>query len=115
MGKWHFDSVFIVEIIKNKNNNLVYFDHDYPVPQEIVEEGILLIPYTADGFYDRGRFYGKPEDCYQPEGENEISPNGLVKLNSVDLPKELSDIVFEQFVGHISDVSMVMEEIYEDF
>lgn len=74
-----------------KGNGFRYFwaKNDQPMPDEIgrvfqhaltrieeksdepVESGEILIHFRSSGYYDPGRTYGPPEDCYPPEGDEE--------------------------------------------
>lgn len=67
----------------------------------------LDIAFRSSGYYDPGKTYGPPENCYPPEGEDERLIDGQVVVSFVDaektkkLSKEASDELFSQFEDEI--------------
>ncbi len=83
------------------------------------EEGecvTLELDCESSGYYDPGRTYGLPEDCYPPEGEDEravvaarlIHPAGLVELAG----QTLADL-FERFQSRIEAEEVSTERDYD--
>lgn len=60
----------------------------------------LELDVDFNGYYDKGRTYGEPENCYPPEFDIEID-NFLTK-NNVNVENFLTDKHFEELKDYIS-------------
>lgn len=76
----------------------------------------LELDCESTGYYDPGRTYGLPEDCYPPEGEDErevvaarlIHPAGVVELTG----RTLADL-FDRFQSRIEAEEIATERDYD--
>ena len=84
------------------------YDADYPLE--------VQLDVTFNFHYDKGRYYGAPENCYQSEFEFELDS---VKLNNTDVSKilddkqwdKISDTVIENFDDYLNELR---EDAYEN-
>ena len=111
-------------------------DDDQPVPAitpdmvpKIKEDSYdLVIEFLSSGYYDEGKTYGPPENCYPPEGDEErvpsraylihyvrVSDNVPRKIDSqeIELSSEKMNELFDHFQTRIEEVELE-QPWYED-
>lgn len=79
----------------------------------------LELDCESSGYYDPGRVYGMPEDCYPPEGEDErevvaaslTHPAGCVEIRD----RSTLDELYSRFQSRIEAEEVSTEEDYADF
>jgi hypothetical protein len=91
--------------------------HDWRCSASITRgEQRLDLKLTFSGYYDQGRTYGRPEDCYPPEGEinfhtvkvGDGEPQGfdnwglVFGLTEEEIAK-LEEAAFEAMLNHQED------------
>lgn len=65
----------------------------------------LIVVFRSSGYYDPGKTWGRPEDCYPPEGEDEREVESMSLDDDVDLPRKV--------VGILEDEKVIQEAIYD--
>lgn len=78
----------------------------------------LVISFVSSGYYDPGRTYGPPENCYPPEYEDERELESIAVIwegitgesRELALPEKQAQEVFDYFSTQIDEV-----EIDEDY
>lgn len=87
-------------------NDLKNLDKFLKTTGEVLEEDsyiYLEVDAEYSGYYDKGRTYGEPEDCYPPEFEIEIGTISTVSCINVEEflsdrhIEELTDCAIEDF------------------
>lgn len=74
----------------------------------------LTVNVSSTGYYDPGKTYGPPEDCYPPEGDNERPVTGA-GVAGYEVPKTLFDEIEEWLSEEIEALEiMPPEPDYED-
>lgn len=80
----------------------------------------FLVSYEATGdcYYDPGRISGPPEDCYEPEGECEITDMtyGISDEdgNTVELDSDLGKVIIKAFDADVVE-GQLMETEWQDW
>ena len=77
-----------------------------PLPAGAVDDDwvTLVLDCESTGFYDPGRTYGLPEDCYPPEGEDDreiVSATLAYPAGSVELSANLHGDLYARFQSRI--------------
>ena len=71
------------------------------------------IHFTSTGYYDSGRRWGRPEDCYPPEGddERELDYGRLVVCGrrAIALDKQQARVIWDAFEDEIRQVEIDRE------
>ena len=112
-------------------------DDDQPVPAiapdmvpKIKEDSYdLVIEFLSSGFYDEGKTFGPPENCYPPEGDEERVPSRaylihyvrvsdnvppfLSESQEIELSPEKMNELFDHFQTRIEEVELE-QPWYED-
>ena len=103
---------------------------DQPVPAitpdmvpKIKEDSYdLVIEFMSSGYYDEGKTYGPPENCYPPEGEDERVPSRAYLIHyvndypadspakllrrEIELSSEKMNELFDHFQTRIEEVEL---------
>ena len=103
---------------------------DQPVPAitpdmvpKIKEDSYdLVIEFLSSGYYDEGKTYGPPENCYPPEGEDERVPSRAYLIHyvndypadspakllrrEIELSSEKMNELFDHFQTRIEEVEL---------
>lgn len=79
----------------------------------------LVIEFLSSGYYDEGKTYGPPENCYPPEGDEErvparaylihytTQPLGVwLSAEEIELSSEKMDELFDHFKDKIDEVEL---------
>lgn len=66
------------------------------------DESHLYVEVQADfsGYYDKGRTYGEPENCYPPEFDIEV--DNIISSNNNDIGDMLPDKYINELTEYIS-------------
>ena len=85
------------------------------VPGELLTEVNLVLPFLSSGYYDPGRLYGPPEDCYPPEDGDERLPDGLAYIDlgttiTVPLTAEQTELLAELLRDELYEVKLEPED-----
>jgi hypothetical protein len=78
----------------------------------------LELDCESSGYYDSGRTYGLPEDCYPPEGEDErdiVSARLSHPAGVVELPRELFGDLYARFQSRIEAEEVDTTADYADY
>ena len=76
---------------------------------DLGETVTLEVDFESRGYYDPGRTYGDPYNCYPPEGEDERTLVDLwfeVNGKRVRVPRSLEQKIFDHFLERISEVQL---------
>lgn len=81
-------------------------------PVNLIE---IRIPFLSSGYYDEGKVWGPPENCYPPEGDDERIPDGnsCVKIDNTKrhrLSGEASKALFDMYEEKIMEVEITLDE-----
>ena len=85
------------------------------VPGELLTEVPLVLPFLSSGYFDPGRTYGDPFDCYPPEGDDERLPDGCAYLDfgldsRVELTLEQTERLAELLDGELYEADLEQED-----
>ena len=85
------------------------------VPGELVTDVPLVLSFLSSGYYDPGRTYGDPFDCYPPEGDDERLPDGVAYLDfgqdgRIELTQEQTERLAELLEGELYKVDLETED-----
>ena len=126
MSKWHNVSVsFTVELGREVDGDRVlqWEDLTYSklLPDVVLAELETLVPKDCEGleldfdvrssgYYDPGKTWGLPENCYPPEGKDEREVKGVYLLldgkKNIPLSKASADLLEALYQEEINDAEL---------
>lgn len=80
----------------------------------LLADGELVIEFKSSGYYDSGRTYGDPYNCYPPEGDDErtlvnayIEYGPELPIRRSVLPKEVQQQLFDMYAERIQETELL--------
>jgi len=101
IDKFYFHDLDIDLAAQTDEALFKYLSNFYNKEEEenVIEEAELSVDYHVSGYYDPGRTYGPPEDCYPPEGDEERNVEGATLVFTKDVLLEIP----KEHLGKIQD------------